>query len=61
MGHEILTLAKTRDAVELRMYEYQNIYKNIVTLSVCHLHCEVPSHFFLDQGFQMWKDIIFRN
>lgn len=61
MGHEILSLAKTKDAVELRMYEYQNIYENIITFSICHLYCQVPSRFFLDQDFQMWSNITFRN
>lgn len=47
----ILALAKTRDAVELRMYEYLNMYKNIITFSICHLYCQVPSHFFPGPGF----------
>lgn len=37
MGHETLALAKTRDAVELRMHGYQIIYENIITFSICHL------------------------
>lgn len=54
-------LEKTRDAVELRMYDYKNIYKNIIIPSVCHLHRQPPSCFLLDQDFQMWNDITFRS
>lgn len=32
--------------MELRMYEYQNIYKNIITPFICHLYCQASSHFF---------------
>lgn len=46
MGHGLLALAKTRDTVKLGMYEYQNIYTNMTTLSISHLYCQIPSRFF---------------
>lgn len=45
MGHGILALANISDVVELRMYEFQNIYKNVIAPSICHLYCQALSHF----------------
>lgn len=44
--------SQNSDAMELRMYEYQNIYKNMIAPYTCHVYGGVLL-LFPDQDFQM--------